>query len=196
MEQAQTFVFFGQAGSGKGTQIKLLADFLKNKDGKEVLSVSTGEGFRELAKSGNFTSKRVKGIMERGELVPDFLTTTIFADMLSNSLTPEKHLITDGYPRTVTQSESLDVMMKFFERENVKVINIELSEEEAVKRNMLRGRADDTEESLKRRFNEHKNNVIPAMNFFKEKEGYEILTINGEQSIEDVHKDIIKALGY
>jgi adenylate kinase len=190
----QTFVFFGQAGSGKGTQIKLLVDFLKKKDGREVLSVSTGEGFRELAKSGNFTSKIVKEKMERGELVPDFLTTTIFTNMLSASLTPEKHLITDGYPRTVAQSESLDVMMKFFERNNIKVINIELSEKEAVKRNMLRGRADDTEESLKRRFNEHKNNVLPAMNYFKEKDGYEILSINGEQSVEEVHRDIIKAL--
>ena len=71
-----------------------------------------------------------------------------------------------------------------------------LSEEEAMKRNLLRGRADDTEEGLRKRFNEYKNNVLPAMNYFKEKEGYEIYTINGEQTIEEVHKEIIKALNF
>ena len=68
--------------------------------------------------------------------------------------------------------------------------------EEAVKRNLLRGRVDDTEESLKQRLDEYKNNVVPAMNYFKEKEGYEILVINGEQTIEKVHEEIINKLGY
>jgi len=87
-------------------------------------------------------------------------------------------------------------MMKFFKRDAIKIIYIELSEEEATKRNLLRGRHDDTKEGLTKRFNEYKNKVVPAMDYFKDKEGYEIHTINGEQSIEDVHKDIIKALGY
>lgn len=196
MEQAQTFVFFGQAGSGKGTQVKLLMDFLKKKDGRDIVYASTGEGFRELAKIPNFTSKIVKEKIEKGELVPDFFTTTVFTNMVSLSLDPEKHLITDGYPRTVAQSESLNIMMDFFQRTNVKIINIELSEEEAIKRNLLRGRKDDNEETLKRRFNEHKNNVIPSMNYFKDKHEYEVISINGEQSVENVHKDIVKALGF
>ena len=108
----------------------------------------------------------------------------------------EKHLFADGYPRTVAQSESFETMMNFFKRENIKIIYIELSKEEAMKRNLLRGRADDTEEGLSRRFDEYINNVIPSMEYFKEKEGYEIYTINGEQTIEEVHSDIIKALNF
>ena len=65
-----------------------------------------------------------------------------------------------------------------------------------MKRNLLRARADDTKEGLTRRIEEYKNNVIPAMNYFKHKKNYEICTINGEQSREDVYKDMIKALGF
>ena len=65
-----------------------------------------------------------------------------------------------------------------------------------MKRNLLRGRADDTEEGLAKRFNEYVNNVVPAMNYFEDKDGYEIYSINGDQSIEAVHQDIINKLGY
>ena len=192
--ETQTFVFFGQVGSGKGTQSKLLVDFLKSKNDKESLYAGTGEGFRNLIKADNYTAKLVKDSMDKGELQPDFLTTAILTDILIHYLTDQKHLFVDGYPRTLEQSKTLESMMKFYKRENVKIIYLELSEAEAMKRNILRARADDTEEGLRRRFDEYKNNVIPAMNYFKGKAGYEILTINGEQSVENVYGDIIKAL--
>ena len=195
MEKAHTFVFFGTVGSGKGTQVKLLTDYLK-KDGKFSVYAGTGEGFRSLVNSSNYTGNLVKDIMLQGELIPDFLTNAIFANILISGLTGEKHLFADGYPRTVEQSKALDEMMQFYGRENIKIIYIEVSREEATKRNLLRGRADDTEEGLAKRFNEYVNKVVPAMNYFKDNKNYEILTINGEQGIEDVHKDIIKALNF
>lgn len=194
--QPQTFVFFGQVGSGKGTQVKLLTDFLKSKDGRECVYAGTGDGFRQLIGSGSYTADLVKEYVNRGELVPDFLTDAVFMNILISNLSAEKNLITDGYPRTAPQSIIFEEIMKFFKRENVKIIYIELSEEEATKRNLLRGRHDDTKEGLVKRFNEYKNKVVPSMNYFSNKEGYEILTINGEQSIEKVHQDIIKSLGY
>jgi adenylate kinase len=194
--QPQTFVFFGQVGSGKGTQIKLLTDFLKAKDRRETVYAGTGDGFRKLMDSGNYTAGLVKEYVNNGNLVPDFLTDAVFVNMLISNLSAEKNLITDGYPRTTPQSIIFTEMVKFFKRDNIKIIYIELSEEEAMKRNLLRGRADDTKEGLTKRFNEYKNKVVPSMNYFKDKEGYEILTINGEQSVENVHKDIIKALNF
>ena len=71
-----------------------------------------------------------------------------------------------------------------------------MGKEEALKRNLLRGRADDTVEGLAKRFDEYVTNVVPAMDYFKDKFNYKIYTINGEQSVEDVQKDIIKALGF
>lgn len=192
--QTQTFVFFGQVGSGKGTQVKLLIDYIKGKDSKEIVYGGTGEEFRKILQTDSFTANLIKDSMNKGELQPNFLTSALFTNILISSLDENKHLIADGYPRTVEQSESFEKMMQFFKRENIKIIYIELSEEEAMKRNLLRGREDDTEEGLRKRFNEYKNNVVPAMNYFLEKPGYEIIKINGEQSVEDVHKDIIKAL--
>ena len=194
--QAQTFVFFGMAGSGKGTQVEFLIDFLKKKDNLECVQISTGNEYRKLIESGSYAGTLVKDSITQGVLQPRFLTDTIFTNVLISSLTPTKHLITDGYPRTIEQSRSFEEMMKFFKREEIKIIYIKISEEEAIKRNLLRGRHDDTKEGMAKRIEEYINNVIPAMDYFKGKEGYEIYTINGEQSIEDVHKDIINKLGY
>ena len=108
----------------------------------------------------------------------------------------ETCLIADGYPRTILQAESFEAMVKFYQRRDVKIIYIELSKAEATKRLRLRGRHDDTDQGIRKRFDEYVNNVIPAMNYFKDKENYTIYTINGEQTVEAVHKDIIKALGY
>ena len=194
--QTQTFVFFGQVGSGKGTQVKLLMDYIKTKDNNEIVYGGTGDEFRKLLSSDSFTSKLIKDSINNGELQPDFLTTSLFTNILITSLDDQKHLVADGYPRTIVQSENFGKMMSFYKRENIKIIYIELTEEEAMKRNLLRGRQDDTEDGLKKRFDEYKNNVIPAMNYFKDKIGYKIYSINGEQSVEDVHKDIISKLGY
>ncbi len=194
--QPQTFVFFGQVGSGKGTQVELLAGILKKRDGRECVQTSTGNEYRKLVESGSYAGTLVKDSMTRGELQPNFLTDAIFTNILTSSLSPEKHLIADGYPRTVAQSEVFEAMMKFFKRGDIKIIYIEVGKEEAIKRMLLRGRHDDTKEGIAKRFDEYENNVIPAMNYFKNKEGYTIYTINGEQTVESVHKDIIKALNF
>jgi adenylate kinase len=191
-----TFIFFGNVGSGKGTQMELLKRYLTDKDGKECVYTYPGAEYRKLIESKSYTGNIVKDSVMRGELQPDFLTTTIVTNILTSSLTEDKHLIVDGYPRTLVQSKDFEMMMKFYKRKIIKVIYIEVSEKEAMRRNLQRGRADDTKEGIARRFDEYIDNVIPAMNYFKEKDGYELYSINGEQSMEDVHKDIIKALKF
>lgn len=195
--QPQTFVFFGIVGSGKGTQVDLLRKYLKDKKiASDILYTSTGDEFRKVIASGSYTGQAVKETLEKGFLQPNFITTSLFTNILISGMKEETCLIADGYPRTILQSESFEAMMKFYKRENIKIIYIELSEEEAMKRNLLRGRADDTKEGIKKRFDEYVNKVIPAMNYFKGKVGYTIYTVNGEQTVENVHKDIIKALNF
>jgi adenylate kinase len=196
--QPQTFIFFGQVGSGKGTQVKLLQDFLKARDDKDCAYIGTGEIFRKIieAPDGNLDAHKVKEMLNAGQLIPDEMTNKLVADAMEKQISSERHVIFDGYPRTVVQAEFFEEKVKFYQREDIKIIYIELTEEEAMKRNLLRGRHDDTREGLAKRFNEYKDKVLPAMNYFKEKENYTIFTINGEQTIENVHKDIVKALGF
>ena len=73
--QIQTFVFFGQVGSGKGTQVELLRKYLKdNNIVSDILYTSTGVEFRKLVEGGNYTGKIVKESLEKGFLQPNFLT--------------------------------------------------------------------------------------------------------------------------
>src|SRR3989344_3040566 len=106
--QPQTFVFFGIVGSGKGTQVKLLTDFLKEKNGKETVYVSPGHEYRKLIDSHSYTGSLVKGPLSNGELLPGFLTDAIVANILISFLTPEINLIADGYPRAVEQAISFE----------------------------------------------------------------------------------------
>jgi adenylate kinase len=194
--QGQTFIFFGIVGSGKGTQVKLLMDVLKARDGKEIVYGYPGNEYRKIIESDTQTSQLVKETLTKGGLQPDFLTNSIFIDILSKNIALDKHLIADGYPRRIAQSECFEEAMKFYGRENIKIIYLEVSKDEVIKRMKLRGRHDDTDEGIAQRFDEYVNNVIPAMDYFKGKSGYELYTINGEQTVEDVHRDIIKALNF
>jgi len=189
-----TFVFFGIVGSGKGTQVKLLQDYLRAKGAPEDVYAYPGNEYRRLIESGEYTGSLIKDSMARGELQPDFLTNSVFTSILVSGLTEEKTLIVDGYPRTLVQAKTFQDAMKFYKRDNVKIIYIEVGKDEAMKRNLLRGRNDDTEAGIARRFDEHINNVVPSMNYFKDKPGYEVYAINGEQEVAMVHADIIKAL--
>ena len=192
----QTFIFFGIVGSGKGTQVKLLQEYLSKKDTRAQVYVSPGAEYRELIKSGNYTGKLVEKTIVHGHLQPDFLTTSIVTNILIREMTGEKHLFIDGYPRTIVQSENLEEMMDFYQRkaDKIKIIYLELSREVALERNLKRGRHDDTPAGLNKRFDEYEKNVVPSMNYFKGREGYELFAINGEQPVEAVRRDILESL--
>jgi len=192
--QPQTFIFFGNVGSGKGTQVKLLQEFLKKKDDRECVYVYPGNEYRKLAELNSLAGFLVKDPLSRGELLPGFLTDAIVVNILISSLSKDKHLIVDGYPRAVSQSTSLKEMMEFFERREIKIICIAVGEEEAKRRNRLRARHDDTDEGLEKRLEEYKKNVIPALRDLQKDKNYMSYEINGEQAIQDVHEEIIRKL--
>lgn len=195
MNKIYTFVFLGIVGSGKGTQVKLLSEYLKNKNlSDDILSTSIGEEFRKIISGSSYAGELVRKTIEKGELQPNFLTTSLFTNILISGIKEGTSFIVDGYPRTISQSESFISAMKFYNRGEIHVINIEISKEEAIKRMKQRDRSDDNDEGITKRIEVYENDVILAIDYFKGKDGYIMHTINGEQSIEDVFKDLIKSL--
>ena len=194
MEQ-KTYVFFGIVGAGKGTQIELLKKLFAERDpNRKVVYAYPGSEYRMLTSGDSYTGSLVRAKLERGELQPDFLTISVFGSILIKELTPDCHLIADGYPRTIEQAEAFASAMNFYGRKNAEIVYIEVSKEEVIRRMKLRGRSDDTDEGINRRFYEYENNVIPAMTDLQTK-GYAVHRVNGEQSVEAVFEEIKKVLG-
>lgn len=190
----KTFIFFGRSGSGKGTQAKLLIEHLEKNSDKKALYIGTGVGLRELVKRDSHTGVLTKEIFEKGGLMPEFLPIWVWSEFLIENFTGEEHLIFDGTTRRLPEADVLDSAIKFYKIKNPYVIHINVSREKATEMMKARGRKDDTEDSIKARLDWFEKDVVPPMEYFKNSEHYTFLDINGEQSIEDVHKDILEKI--
>ena len=182
------FVLIGPPGSGKGTQAKLLAKHFDN-----LHYISTGQLFRKLVKEKTHTGEKIKETLESGGLIFDDLATTLWMYEIAFNVKKNQGIIADGFPRRLQEARDLDAFLKFLDRKkNTYFFLIGISEKEALKRLPKRGRADDEIKDIKRRFALYRKRTVPAMNYFK-KQGL-LIKINGEQSIENVFKDILKAI--
>lgn len=192
--QTKTYIFFGNVGAGKGTQITLLKKFLEEKTAKKVVYAYPGEYFRQMVTGEGFTNSLGKEIMQAGKLMPLFLVAFAVSSVVAKEMDSfEDHLIFDGFPRSIEQVTVFNSIVKFYKREQPEIVCIEISKEEAKKRLLGRGRSDDTEEGINKRFEEYEQNVLPALNLLKE-QGVVIHSINGEQSVEGVRQEIFSKL--
>lgn len=191
----QTYIFFGPSGSGKGTQAQLLMSKLNEKDSRDVLYVETGQIFRQFIKEASLTAKLSKEIISTGGLLPEFLPIWIWTEYLVRHVSGDEHMILDGLSRRSHEAPILDSAMKFYKRDKPFVVSLDVSREWAKDKLLGRGRADDNIVDIEKRISWYYENVVQAMSYFKSNSYYNFVAINGEQSIEDVHKDIMKAVG-
>ncbi len=193
----QTFIFFGPSGSGKGTQAKLLIDYLqKNDPGRKVLYLETGERHREFSKTDSLTARKTKEIIDAGGLMPEFIPVWLWTQFfVDNIKTGEEHIILDGISRRPHEALIIDSALQFYERKKPIVLSINVSPEWATDRLEERGRVDDKAAEIKRRMEWYEKNVLPALNHFKNNPYYKFIEINGEQTIEEVHKEILEKIG-
>ncbi len=195
MNNPQTFIFIGRSGSGKGTQINLLKEYITKINPEiETLSFVMGDIFRSFVKDEGYAQDRIKEITSKGLLVPDLISNSLFVSELLSKLAPKEHLYIDGIPRSVSQAEAVIEILNFYNRFNPIIIDIEVSEKEAKRRMFLRNRADDTKDSITSRSNFYNKNVVPAINYLKEKSKFTYILIDGEKLIEEIHQDIINNL--
>lgn len=120
-------ILVGPPGSGKGTQAKMLVD----KYG--IPQISTGDILREAVKEGSPLGKKAKTLMDKGSLVPDEVVIGIIEERL-NKPDCAGGFILDGFPRTVAQAEALGDILEKMGLEIDHLINIEVDDEELLKR--------------------------------------------------------------
>lgn len=206
-------ILLGAPGAGKGTQAEMLLERL------HIPSISTGNMLREAMKNGTDLGKQVKSCMDSGALVPDRLVLGIVAERTQQ---PDcaNGFILDGVPRTLAQAEALDKMGVGIDH----VVSIELSDEEVESRmtgrrvctgcgasyhivanptkvegvcdlcgGQVTTRKDDAPETVRNRLSVYHQSTEVLKDYYKSTG--KLRVINGQQPIEDVFHDILRAIG-
>ena len=192
----QTFLLFGRAGAGKGTQANLIIEHLKKVDSEnKVIYIETGEKLREFADEVGISAEKTKEIMSTGGLLPSFIPIWIWTNIFVRHMAGHEHLVLDGLSRRIYEAPVLDDALKFYQREKPFVVSIELSREWSRARLESRGRSDDNKRDIEERLNWYDSNVLPTIEYFKNNPYYQFVSVNGEQTIEEVSKELLTKLG-
>ena len=194
-----TYIFIGASGCGKGTQVSLLKEHIQKKDPETpIFYMQTGQYFREFIKGDTYAAKIAREEIDRGERAPDFLAMHLWSDVFVKNLTGNEHLILDGSPRSLNEAQNLDIAMKFFKREQPAVVYIKVSTDWSVNHLLERakkeGRADDSIDGIRKRVAWFEQDVLPAINYYRRDRDYDFIEIDGERTIEEVHREIIANL--
>jgi adenylate kinase len=181
---ARRILFLGPPGAGKGTQAAMIARAL------HIPHISTGEMLREAVASGTELGKQVEGVMAAGDLVSDDLVVAIVDERLSQR-DAECGYILDGFPRNIAQAEALnDAVVNAIGT----VVLLEADTDELIARIMKRaaqeGRADDNEETIRRRLEVYEAETAPLVSFY----GDGVHRIDGIGEIDDVFSKVMLAL--
>jgi len=182
-------ILFGPPGSGKGTQAVNLVDKYNLKH------ISTGDLLREEKSKETPLGLEAKKFMDQGLLVPDEVVIGMISSKLDEEADRVKGFIFDGFPRTVAQAEALEKLLDFKRINIARVLALNVSEEELVKRILLRGktsgRADDTDETtIRQRVTEYENKTAPVADFYKQKD--KLVRVPGEGSVETTFELLVE----
>jgi adenylate kinase family enzyme len=192
-------IFIGRSGCGKGTQAALLREYIHKREltKRQIIYIETGDRFRNFIRENSFSATMSKKVYESDERQPDFLACYMWASMLIEELGPDMHLMFDGAPRSRAEAELITTAMDFYKREELIVIYINVGRRWSEERLLSRGRSDDKSISkITKRLDWFDTSVLPAIEYFKSDPKYRYIEVNGEQTIEQVHRDIITALEY
>jgi len=182
-------IILGAPGSGKGTQSKLITE----KYG--LHHISTGEVLRKEIENQTVLGKIAEEYIFQGQLVPDQLIIDMVAGIMDK--TPGcKGYIFDGFPRTLTQAQALDELLRERNIPIVAVLTISANDEELIrriiKRSELENRTDDTPETIQKRLAVYKEQTEPLKEYYK-KMG-KLFKIREGSSIEEVFENVVEVV--
>ena len=178
-------------GAGKGTQGERIADHYG------VRHISTGDLLREQVSKDSDLGRTVKQFVQSGELVPDEVILEIIREAIEEaSQTERRGYVLDGIPRTIQQARDLYLLAREFDMTANAALHLRVSDGEIVRRLLSRasaqGRADDTEEVIRRRQEIYLEETEPLIAVYRER-GL-VHEIDGMGEVEDVTKRIFEAL--
>ena len=179
----------GPPGAGKGTQARFVADHFG------VPAISTGDIFRANVSQGTPLGVEAKRYMDAGEYVPDEVTNHMVRNRIDEDDARPGFLL-DGYPRTLAQVTELDGMITFTGHQLDAVVVLTVDPEELVQRLLQRaqtdGRADDTEDVIRRRQEVYAEQTEPLIGVYRER-GI-LVEVDGVGEVDEVTARIFDAL--
>jgi adenylate kinase len=182
-------ILLGPPGSGKGTQGALLSDRL------DIPRVSTGDLLRNAVERGTPLGQQARSYMDQGLLVPDEIIVGLIEEVLA-SPDGANGILMDGFPRTIPQAEAVDRALGARGSAVDCVLNIDVPEEELVRRMMGRareqGRADDTPETIRKRFQVYVEQTAPLVQYY-EARGV-VRNVEGIGSIDEIAQRVTATL--
>ena len=171
-----------------------IVSYLKKNDQRPAFHLESGQRFRSFIKGESYASKLSEQINLNGRLQPEFLSTWIWATEMIENVKPDMHILIDGTPRRLAEARVLESALSFFERPSVDIVYMNVSREWAISRMEERGRLDDNRQSLLQRLNWFETDVVPAIDFYRLHRSHRFHEINGEQTVEEVHDEIIRSV--
>jgi len=178
----------GPQGAGKGTQAKRISAE------HGIPHVSTGDMFRALDTSTEL-GRRVKAIMDSGELVPDEVTVAMIEGRLGEPDAGDGFVL-DGFPRNLAQAEALDAMLGGIGRGLDAILFLDVPDnvgmERALKRAELEGRADDTPDAIAKRLELYHRETEPIVEYYRATG--KLVPLHADRSVDDVWSEISDAL--
>ena len=176
-------LFIGPPGAGKGTQASRVAERLG------IPHVSTGEMFRHHVSNGTDLGRKVEAIMAAGDYVPDEITVAMMKERIAEPDAIDGYIL-DGFPRTVPQVEALDDLIGQEVLDHVVVF--EVIEDELIDRMLSRGRADDTEETIRNRFKVYSDQTQPLLDVYEDRNL--TVSVSGMGEMDEITDRIVEVL--
>ena len=156
-------VILGRQGSGKGTQAARLVELYR------PIHVSTGAMLRAAVAAGTELGLQARALMNAGDLVGDDLINGIVAERLAQPDVVENGFLLDGYPRTPDQAAAMEVFLVEAGTPLDAAVNLDVPVDEVTARMLARGRADDTEEAIRRRLALYESETAPLLAWFADR---------------------------